>query len=1228
MAPALLLFMSKSKYRRKDCWWTLGCLLMALLAAVDGLHGAGKCGTECVNGFCANGTCNCYDGWQGPNCQFCGGKVRLSEPSGYILDGQGNYSVDVKCSWLVSSGTPNATIRLHLEEFATECGWDHLYVYDGDSVRSPLLAVFSGLMYKDDYRVRRVPEVVAKSGSALLHFYSDVAYNMTGFNISYRLNSCPSRFSDSPCSGHGVCIDGSCTCDALYIGDACEIPVCPNDCSGKGQCNREKHRCECWGDARGDDCSQSAEKGFWELLQPKAFVPEGSASHGVVVWRDSLYVVGGESYEKAKLMYVYDFTGNIWETVHINSKNVPQSRYGHSTVIFGDKIFMYGGVDVSGHVSAELWAFDISANAWENITVRAESCTHQKLNPKLPCGPLRSTGHTATVVSSKVKKSEKMIVIFGHSPIYGYLNTVQEYNFGTRTWQVVATKGFPVKGGYGHSSVYDGVSQRIYVYGGYVSESASTALLTNKLFSYDPFTKTWNLLMSAPSARFLHSAVISRGLMLVFGGNTHNDTAFSHGAKCYSHDFLAYDLACDTWSALPTPALSRTDLSRYGHSSVMFDGALYIYGGFDGQFRSDLLKFTPGKCSVLNDEGLCSQGRPGVKCVWSEENASCEISGQGAGLGKAQCSTIFDNGRSEICSMLDNCGACVHTAHSCIWCGGSQGSCNHQRCKESNQKAITNIEQCETQDSGSCLQLHNCQACGTNPKCRWEFENRCKSIVSGNVTSEAGAVEIPGCLNTCAQFSSCQNCTQEECIWCQNEARCVNKNAYTASFPYGQCREWTTHITKCRPSNAGEAECSFYATCEECRVDPACGWCDDGSGTGLGKCLRGGNHRPDDPSMCPSDSWFFTRCPACQCNGHSTCGNGSSQCTQPCNNLTQGMHCERCVPGYYGNPVNGGKCTPCHCNNQGTQCHPETGKCYCTTKGITGDHCDKCDTTNHYSGDPANGSCFYDLTIDYQFTFNLSKKEDRHYSQINFKNIPTKHDVDADFQITCSVPSKMNITVRTATGAEKYLLVAHNCSTLRHRFSKSEYQFGIEDNVTQTTFFVYVYDFQPPLWIQISFSQYPKLNLQQFFITFSTCFVLLLLVAAVMWKIKVKYDLFRRRQRMFVEMEQMASRPFAQVSVEVERKPPDDQPPPSLRKRKKDAPSPIALEPCCGNRAAVLSLLVRLPSGSQQYTPPGQTGLAIASALVTLGNPRKVSSDPPNKGDAKNKTQVPNGIII
>lgn len=49
----------------------------------------------------------------------------------------------------------------------------------------------------------------------------------------------------------------------------------------------------------------------------------------------------------------------------------------------------------------------------------------------------------------------------------------------------------------------------------------------------------------------------------------------------------------------------------------------------------------------------------------------------------------------------------------------------------------------------------------------------------------------------------------------------------------------------------------------------------------------------------------------------------------------------------------------CRCNNQGNHCNQENGKCYCTTKGIIGDNCEKCDTNNHYLGDPSNhGSCF------------------------------------------------------------------------------------------------------------------------------------------------------------------------------------------------------------------------------------------------------------------------------
>ena len=29
---------------------------------------------------------------------------------------------------------PGSRIRLHMKDFETECGWDHLYIWDGDHI--------------------------------------------------------------------------------------------------------------------------------------------------------------------------------------------------------------------------------------------------------------------------------------------------------------------------------------------------------------------------------------------------------------------------------------------------------------------------------------------------------------------------------------------------------------------------------------------------------------------------------------------------------------------------------------------------------------------------------------------------------------------------------------------------------------------------------------------------------------------------------------------------------------------------------------------------------------------------------------------------------------------------------------------------------------------------------------------------------------------------------------
>lgn len=78
----MFLFLFKSKYRRKTNVLSQLCCLFVLVVAGCSLASACTNDTSsdsvpCSgNGECKAGKCACYDGWQGSQCQFCGGKIR------------------------------------------------------------------------------------------------------------------------------------------------------------------------------------------------------------------------------------------------------------------------------------------------------------------------------------------------------------------------------------------------------------------------------------------------------------------------------------------------------------------------------------------------------------------------------------------------------------------------------------------------------------------------------------------------------------------------------------------------------------------------------------------------------------------------------------------------------------------------------------------------------------------------------------------------------------------------------------------------------------------------------------------------------------------------------------------------------------------------------------------------------------------------------------------------
>ena len=57
-------------------------------------------------------------------------------------------------------------------------------------------------------------------------------------------------------------------------------------------------------------------------------------------------------------------------------------------------------------------------------------------------------------------------------------------------------------------------------------------------------------------------------------------------------------------------------------------------------------------------------------------------------------------------------------------------------------------------------------------------------------------------------------------------------------------------------------------------------------------------------------------------------------------------------------PINFWYFLACQCNGQAKECNHKTGRCHCTTKGIIGEKCERCDIVNHYYGDPVKSSCY------------------------------------------------------------------------------------------------------------------------------------------------------------------------------------------------------------------------------------------------------------------------------
>ncbi|XP_050786388.1 multiple epidermal growth factor-like domains protein 8 isoform X7 [Gopherus flavomarginatus] len=538
----------------------------------------------------------------------------LRGTEGFVSDGPGNYSVNGNCEWLIEAPSSRYRVLLTFLFMDTECTYDYLFVYDGDSPRCPLLASLSGSTLP--------PPLEATSGKMLLHLFSDANYNLLGFNASYRVSLCPRG-----CAGHGACEPhGQCRCQPGWGGLDCAVPHCDSYCLGHGACDQESDRCWCQPGFVGEACDlalgENQGAGRWYNLSSgdPHFRPRTAAAGAVLPPTGALYIFGGLDLNTALGdLVIYNFTSNLWQRRVLSPS--PVARHSHVAVAWQGCLVLCGGELANGFLVSDVWMYRPHEEHWLEL---APPNATASLPPGL-------ASHAAAVVDTW------LYVFGGRTAVDVFSSQMFRFHLERWQWERVLPAGGKAPAAAGHSMVFHPPSRALLVYGGHRPSTARFSMRVNSTDLFHVDLRHWSPLRGrdpqhGPRERAFHSASLLGNYMVVYGGNVH---IHYHEEKCYEDELFFYHLGCHQWvpgqalaRSLPHELAGRAAGGRYSHvAAVLQDNVLLVAGGFSGAPRGDLVAYkvptfvfqVPAQnyhldyCSMYSESSTCGKD---PECSW------------------------------------------------------------------------------------------------------------------------------------------------------------------------------------------------------------------------------------------------------------------------------------------------------------------------------------------------------------------------------------------------------------------------------------------------------------------------------------------------------------------------------------------------------------------------------------------------------------------------------------
>lgn len=258
-------------------------------------------------------------------------------------------------------------------------------------------------------------------------------------------------------------------------------------------------------------------KTFGDVPTPRFGQASAFAGSVVVVWGGDAtsascnQLRASVKYDNA--LYFLNLVSREWTCIHVTGA-APHGRIGHSVVMIGPKVYVFGG-EADGEYFNDLWCFDLSTLVskprWQQI--------------ELPKGvtdrPSPRSAHICVAYKDQ-------LVIFGGIDGKSHYNDTWVFDTMNKAWSELACTGYIPSQREGHAAAL--VDDIMYVFGGRGVDGANIG----QLAAFKITSKRWFMFQNMgpePSARSGHGMAAIGSRVYVLGGVCEDDLAASEGKE-------------------------------------------------------------------------------------------------------------------------------------------------------------------------------------------------------------------------------------------------------------------------------------------------------------------------------------------------------------------------------------------------------------------------------------------------------------------------------------------------------------------------------------------------------------------------------------------------------------------------------------------------------------------------------------------------------------------------